>query len=89
MKTRALITSIAALFLATGAAHAVEFNCGADTTVYVQKETLHITHKPGEEATVNIKVQIGYGAGKRYPIVQYDIQKEKLMVNGRLCKENK
>ena len=59
-----------------------------DTTVYVQKETLHITHEPGEEATVVIKVQTDYMT-KRYPIVRYDIEKNTLTVNGKRCREAK
>jgi hypothetical protein len=88
MKTQALITGIAALLLATGTAHAIEYECGDDTTVYVQKETLHITHEPGEEATVVIKVQTDYMT-KRYPIVRYDIEKNTLTVNGKRCREAK
>jgi hypothetical protein len=90
MIKKLLLTSVAALFLATGAAHATdtEYKCGPDTTVYVSRETLHIVHEPGEEATVVIKVQRGYST-KRYPIVRYDVEKDKLTVNGKPCKEPK
>jgi len=83
---KTLLTGIAVLFLATGTAHAIEYECGANTTVYVQKGTLHVTHEPTTEASVVIRVETSSSNGKRWPIVRYDIEKEKLTVNGQRCK---
>ena len=67
-------------------AHAndVGYKCGG-TTVQVSRDTLHIVHEPGAEATVNIKVQTDYSS-KRFPVVRYEIEKDELTVNGKHCK---
>jgi hypothetical protein len=93
MKTKAFITGIAALLLATGA-HAVEYNCG-ENTVQIDREESKVTHgtvtrqgHPGSlySASVTIKVDASKSVDQRFPVIRYDVEKDKLTVNGKRCK---
>jgi hypothetical protein len=88
-KKSSLLAGIAALLLATGAAHAqdedkgTEYNCGPSyDSVWIKgKGTTH-------EWTWVITIESqNYHTrkGKPYPRVQYDAQKDILRLNGKRC----
>ena len=67
------------MLLATGTAHATKYECGPHDEVWVVKE-------PSMSGTASVVVRIEAGKGKRWPIVQYDVAKDKLTANGKRCK---
>ena len=85
MKTRTFTAGIV-LFLATGTAHAIEYECGDDITARITQDWSKVTHDPTVTTTTLIRVESArQSTKKRQPIVQYDIDKEKLTVNGKRC----
>jgi hypothetical protein len=84
---KALLFSIAALFLAMGAAHAIEYDCGGDTTVRITQDWDKVTHDPTVTTTTLIRIEsTRKSTKKRQPVIHYDIEKKKLTVNGKFCK---
>jgi hypothetical protein len=79
---KTLLTGIAVLFLATGTAHAIEYDCGDNTTVRIVQDYDKIVHGPTTTTTL-IRIE---STKKRQPVVHYDIKKEKLTINGKRCK---
>ena len=89
------MTSIAALFLATGTAHPREkllpgervFECGSDyDEVTIRQEHLasdiNRTFIAIESYTMTARKR------KRYPVVQYDLHTHRLTLNGKRCRLN-
>jgi hypothetical protein len=79
MKTCALIAGIAML-LATGAAHAIEYDCGLDTVRILREPEPH-----NDFISTVIRIE-GKLRNRKGPVVRYDVQKDKLTVDGKRCK---
>ena len=101
MKTHTLITGIAVLFLATGAAHALtdeeieagtQYDCGSDhDSVAVIHEHVLSTTTRAIVAVTSDSYGGRYKKGKRtpYPIIQYNMETGVVTLNGKRCKEEK
>ena len=100
--SRAIMTGIAALFLATGTAHAedddkydpgVEYDCGSP------HDQVWVKHEHVASSTIRRTITIesdSFGGrydthNKRtpYPVIRYNMETQTLALNGKRCREKK
>ena len=77
--TEWLVASIAALLLATGAAH-------AGTQIFDCKDVLVEHFHLSDQEDYRIDIIVEHKSKKRPPIVTFDPKNETLTVNGKRCK---
>jgi hypothetical protein len=89
-----LLTGVAALFLATGAAHAededygTKYDCGSVPDYVWVKRKRTASNMWATVITIE-HFNLHNRKGKRYPIVRYDVQKDTIALNGKRCREVK